>query len=323
MTAPLFTNPFLPRYSLGRKLKARLDLIDAFVRDVNEVADGAPGGEFADDLGAVRLILSGHAHYDHLMDVPALAARYMGANPPHLLTSLTGKRTLGAYKMPNVVALNEPGQNFCDFTAASRCDSREACETPDEAGRWWPAAGGPDVGPIRVFAAGSDHPPQLGGTLFWPGCHASALAAAPTKTEHYRVGEVLAFLIDFLDSAGGVAFRIYYEDAPLSPCRSEPFEKQVNADGHAVDLALLCTGNWKEVKDAETIVFKLRARDVILHHWEWFFDETPYRKRVFLGLPGSPAQPYRERVAKQLEKLGIPNPDQHVEVLKPGVRVSY
>ena len=321
MTAPLFTNPFLPAYVLGKKLRPRRDLIDDFVRTVNEVADGQANGEFAKDLHAVRVLVSGHGHYDHLMDVPALVQAYMTARPPDVLTSVTGKRTLNAYGLTKVRALNEKGANFVDFTSESTCHRVPGCEMPPEAGSWWPPAGAPDVGPFRVFAVASEHPPQLLGNLFWPGCHQEPLSKTPTRLDDYPVGEVFAFLIDLLDETGAVAFRIYYEDAPLPPCRSAALERM--AGERAVDLALLCTGNWREVPEAETIVWKLRAREVILHHWEWFFDEKPLRKRQFLGLPGSPADEYHKRVVRQLEKLGVPDPAAHVRVPRPGVRYWF
>ena len=323
MTAPLFTNPYLPDYFLGKKLRPRRKFVRDFVDSVNRIADGAAGTEFAAELKAVTLVVSGHAHYDHLLDVPAVvAAEFM--NGPTVLTSLTGKRTLTFYQVPNLIALNEPTDNYVDFTTLSACDSvSEGCSMPGGAkGKWWPSAGGTQAG-IRVLAVSSDHPPQLGGVLFWPGCHAAPLTREPTSLEDWRVGEVIAFLIDFLDTSGQVAYRIYYEDAPLPPCRRAPLKAQVEADKHEVDLALLCTGNYKEVPGTAGTVCDLGAREVILHHWEWFFDETTYGKRHLQGLPGSLPDEYRILVAQQLQSLGVDHPDDHIKVLAPGVRASY
>jgi hypothetical protein len=312
MTAPLYSNPFLPKYEVCQTPMVPIEsLISAFVEDQ----------EIADDLPQVRFILSGHAHYDHLMDVPKVRAMYMAATRPPIVASLTAKRTLAPYGLgADVVALNEPGRNFVDFKAAKR-PPPAGCEMPDEPGRWWPdSALGPDIGPIRVLATTSEHPRQFAGILFWPGCHSQPLAAVPTKAADYPVGETMAFLIDLLDERGGVAFRIYYEDAPLPPGMTAALEAQVCRDGHAVDLALLCTGNWREVPGSQTIVRKLGARDVILHHWEFFFDETPPRRRILLGLPFSEADPYKELVAAELTG---PNPGAHVQVLKPGTLRTY
>src|SRR5262245_16479100 len=68
MTAPLFTNPFPLKHLCG--VKASRKLIKAFVDDVNAVADQHPGSAFENDLKDVSVVLSGHAHYDHLLDVP-------------------------------------------------------------------------------------------------------------------------------------------------------------------------------------------------------------------------------------------------------------
>ena len=322
LTAPLFTNPF-PLTHLDN-LTASAKLIKAFVDDVNEVADGTASKEFENDLKAVSVVLSGHAHYDHLMDVPQVAKDYMGANTPFLVTNTTGKRLMAPFNLPNVVALNEPGANFVDFKDATHCSgTTSGCEMPDEAGKWWPSDQGTATSRIRVYAVSSDHPPQLFGILFFPGCQRTAFTSPPVKFGDWKMGEVIAFMIDLLDASGNVAFRIYYEDAPLPPCRSAPFEKLVTDNGHNVDLAILCAGNFTEVPGAETIVKKLRAQNVILAHWEWFFDETRYRNRIIFELPPpNSVKQYRALVLQQLQGI-VSQPEKHISVPYPGVRLTY
>jgi hypothetical protein len=318
MTAPLFTNPF-PLAHLS-SVTASPKLIKAFVDDVNEVADGAAGKDFEADLKAVAVVLSGHAHYDHLMDVPQVAQDYMSVNKPFIVSNTTGKRLMAPFNLPNVVALNEPGANFVDSRDAAHC-AGSGCDMPDEAGKWWPSDQGTATSKVRVYAVSSDHPPQLFGILFFPGCQKTAFTRPPTKFDDWKMGEVMAFMIDLLDGSGGVAFRIYYEDAPLPPCRSAPFEKLIT-DGHDVDLAILCAGNFSEVPGAETIVKRLRAQNVILSHWEWFFDEKAYRKRFIFELPPpNSVKEYRGLVLQQL--AGVSHPEEHISVPYPGVRLTY
>ena len=171
MTAPLFTNPF-PLGHLSN-LTASRKLIQAFVDDVNEFADGTASHDFEKDVKDVSVILSGHAHYDHLMDVPEMARMYMAASQPSIVTNTTGRRILAPFHLPGVVALNEPSANFVNFKDAAHCNS-SGCETPDEAGKWWPSARGTAKGRLRVYAVSSDHPPQLFGMLFFPGCQRAA-----------------------------------------------------------------------------------------------------------------------------------------------------
>jgi hypothetical protein len=320
MTAPLFTNPF-PLAHLSH-LVASQRLIKAFVDDVNEFADGTGSHEFENDVKDVSIILSGHAHYDHLMDVPEMVRMYMTANAPYIVTNTTGRRIMAPLQVANVVAINDPSANFVNFKDAAHCRSN-GCETPDEPGKWWPGDQGTSKGRIRVYAVSSDHPPQLFGMLFFPGCQRADLAAAPTKFGDWKMGEVLAFLIDLLDTGGNVAFRIYYEDAPLPPCRSQAFKDRVDGDNHAVDLAILCAGNFNEVPGAETIVKKLRAQNVVLAHWEWFFDETRYRDRIFLELPPpNSVKQYRDLVLAQLQGV-VSEPEKHIHVPLPGVRLTF
>jgi hypothetical protein len=324
LTAPLFTNPFPLKHLFNLTASARL--VKAFVDDVNKKADGLASREFEDDLKAVSVVLSGHAHYDHLMDVPQVAKDYMSVNKPFILTNTTGKRIMAPFNLPGVVALNEPGANFVDFKDAAQCTgSRLGCDMPNEAGKWWPSGQGTATSRIRVYAVGSDHPPQFLGILFFPGCQRTAFTSPPVKFGDWKMGEVMAFMIDLLDTSGNVAFRIYYEDAPLPPCRSAPFEKLVTDNGHNVDLAILCAGNFTEVPGAETIVKKLRAQNVILAHWEWFFDETRYRNRIIFELPPpNSVKQYRALVLQQLQQVqGISQPEKHISVPYPGVRLTY
>jgi hypothetical protein len=77
-------------------------------------------------------------------------------------------------------------------------------------------------------------------------------------------------------------FRIFYQDAASKPLDVvlPPF---TGSDQHAVDLAIVCAGNFKKVEDYPTLLLAaLRPKYVIVGHWEDFFhgqgdEPTPVR----------------------------------------------
>jgi hypothetical protein len=64
LTAPFFSNPSILRVAFG-EIAPRKDQIDRFL---------APPGN---GLAGATAVLVGHAHYDHLMDVPYIKQKYM------------------------------------------------------------------------------------------------------------------------------------------------------------------------------------------------------------------------------------------------------
>ncbi|HXB55406.1 MAG TPA: hypothetical protein VN461_11520 [Vicinamibacteria bacterium] len=299
MFGPLYSSP--DPISLTGKITPRTPTLDHFYA-AHHINDAAT------DL---RAILVGHAHYDHLMDVPYFMAK---APQAYVIGSVTTRRLLAGYPGlgPRVVALNEAGHNYVDFTNCASEPVLPGCVT-------WPGdRGGPyDIpgtqGRIRVRAYCSKHPPQvLHAIHFWPGCLPADLVSPPLRAEDYLEGEVLAYLIDFMQS-GQPAFRIYYQDAPVGGQMAQ-MPGAVIAE-RAVDLALLCTGNYDAVDRPEGIVSSLQAREVILHHWEDFFDPTHL---TLTTIPGLNVDRYQSRVATQL--AGHP---ERVHVLTPGLLRNF
>jgi L-ascorbate metabolism protein UlaG (beta-lactamase superfamily) len=299
MTAPLYTSPPVPALLAG-------------------ILDGDPNGprtfyarhRIEADANDIRAILVGHAHYDHLMDVPF----FMDRAPQATVYGSTSTRNVlagyGARYADRVDALNEPGRD--------RVDSRN-CRGPIpglDCGQWAGTAGEwVDVpgaaGRMRVRAFCSAHPEQVLKEIhFWPGCVAQPLTAPPTDPNVMREGEVLAFLVDFLEQ-GRVTFRLYYQDAPVQePVGWVPAD--VLAD-RAVDVALLNGGNFDAVQGAERVVGNLRARHAVIHHWENFFDPTHNDET-----PITDINTFR---AKVIHAMG--GDSNRVRLLKPGVTIGF
>lgn len=300
MTAPLYSNPPPPAF-LGEIGMNHEALDHFFARQ-----------ELASEMSDLRAILVGHGHYDHLLDVPYFLEK---APEARVYGSVTTRRILagyGASTAARVVALNEPGANHVDFTHCLD-STRRGCEiAAGEKGRWLDVAG--SQGRVRVRAFCSCHPPQvLHAIKFWPGCQEADLEHAPRRADDYPEGETLAFIVDFMES-GRPVFRIYYQDAPVS--RPVGWVSDDVIAERPVDLALLCTGNFDVVSRPEEIVSNLKARQVVLHHWEDFFD--PSTKRRLTSIPACDVNGFRKALVRELAGDAA-----RVHVLAPGVLWNF
>ena len=231
LTAPLFSNPSFMRVGLW-SIHPDTALINRFMPDASDVS----------------AILVGHAHYDHLMDVPYVARRH--APTATVYGNETTRNILAAGGVPwhRRVSLNDRAGDS------------------ENGGEWVTVAGGR----IRFMALRSDHAPHFRGIELYEGFYRSRQPDLPVFAWDWVGGETLAYLIDFLDENGQVEFRIHYADATSSPPDGH-VAPAVLAE-HPVDLAVLCPPSFSYATDyPEGILANLRPRFVMLGHWEDFF----------------------------------------------------
>lgn len=240
LTGPLFTNPGLLRSGLW-SIASDTTLVDRYMSRW--------------DVSAARAILVGHAHYDHLMDVPRVARVH--APRARIVGSRTVANTLGTWSglLDRVDVVND-----------SAGDLRTV-------GRWLRYGPG-----VRVMALRSRHAPHFEGYTLYAGRRLRPLDEMPSNAAEWLDGETYAFLVDFLDADGGVAFRVYYQDAVVAPPYGSAPEALI--EERPVDVALLVPATFDQVDwHPEALVENLRPRRVVLGHWEDFFVpvETPAR----------------------------------------------
>src|SRR5437867_4733721 len=141
------------------------------------------------DLGAldgVHSILVGHAHYDHLLDVPLIARRYIPRAT--IYGSLTTKRIL----MGDSSMRARAGR----IDSLSPADSVIA--TPWRVGRWMYSPSRR----MRFMAMQSGHAPNWWIITIAP-CHAKRdRASLPRTAWGWCRGEPVSYLIDLLDESG-------------------------------------------------------------------------------------------------------------------------
>ncbi len=198
------------------------------------------------DLAGAKAILVGHAHYDHLMDVPRTAVIH--APSARIVASRTAANLLGGWS-----------------GVADRVDLAEEYAGDQERPGRWMAYGGVRIMPLR-----SHHGPHYASYTLYPGTVERPRADEPTWATEWVDGETYAFLIDFLGAAGAVEFRVFYQDAVAEPPYG--FAPDALIAERAVDVAILVPSTFEQVPwHPEALIDNLRPRYVLLGHWEDFF----------------------------------------------------
>jgi len=323
LTAPLYTRPDMVTASTGLPVTSDAALVEASL----------PTPMIAN----VRTILSGHAHYDHLLDVPSVMARlpqstlYSNTSAQRLLDAYAPDRAPVCSSTPasatpiarsRVIALDDPTASVVDYT---NCPDKRPDGAP-LAGSWVKVPGAH----VRIFAVCSEHPDQIApGVHFAPGQVDSEQCTPPTRVDAWKEGPTLAYLVDFLDPVTDAPiYRFYYEDAPTNaPIGHVPVA--VLADKR-VDLALLCVGSSDRVEDApHSTIAGLSPRYALGGHWEDFFRPAtdPLQPILFLDVAGwttraQVAMPGSDEPKKMLHngatepaRAVLPNPGDTFEIV--------
>jgi L-ascorbate metabolism protein UlaG (beta-lactamase superfamily) len=293
LTAPLFTNPSLTDITVGEVVSAP-DVIDRYLTPA--------------DVADVKAILVGHAHYDHLMDVPHVWSMTPAAT---IYGNVATQRLLAAYDpgpscadtptpvnlIPRelVVALNDPADDRVDTRGCAGVEGCQGTLAPHP-GEWVHVPNSR----IRIMALCSSHPAQFGPVHFGGGCMEADACAPPLDAYDWREGDTLAYLIDFLDDSGAPIHRLFYQDAPADP--PVGFVPDELLEEKATDVALLCVGTYDQVADHPgAIVRHLEPRYAIGGHWESFFRtrDEPLRPIPFMDV-----EPFRVALDDALPPVG-------------------
>lgn len=251
LTAPFFTNPPLSRVAPkplfilrrnGDKLSPDSSLIE---RLLPESAD------------PTTMIVVGHSHYDHLMDVPYILRRRTKS------AFVYGSPTMRHMLMGDPALRAQP-ERVVAITGAE-------VGSADSEGKWFYNTDST----FRIMALVADHAPTFKiGPLkasFAKGVLQHDLPTLPQRANAWLAGEPLSYLIDVLEPGhASPRLRIYYQDAPnTAPLGFPPLA--VLAE-RAVDVALLCAATSNNVKDAPGRLLKLlQPSFVVAGHWEDFF----------------------------------------------------
>jgi L-ascorbate metabolism protein UlaG (beta-lactamase superfamily) len=214
-------------------------------------------------LSDVESVLVGHAHYDHVLDLPYVT--------PHLQpeTAVFGSRTLSHTLAP----LNLP------LTLHSVNDS---AATADTMGQWLSA----NRGRVRVLPIASGHPNNYAFIHVWTDRLREDRQTVPTRANHFQEGETFAFLIDLLDDDGTtIVHRIYVQTS--SRGFPDGFFPDSVLDERSVDVALLAMDCANiESSGARSIIDFIEPKTVLFCHWDNFFrtKDKPPREIVKVNM---------------------------------------
>jgi hypothetical protein len=243
MTAPSITNPHFLLLGPFMPISADTDMIDRYLPDVSNVES----------------ILVGHAHYDHLMDVPYVMQNK--AKKAHIYGSKTMIHSIApAIEKSRRHALN---------------DSMAVLNTP---GQWHYN----QSRTIRFMAIKSHHAPHFMGINFMTGTYEEDLESLPWHAFGWKEGQTLAYVIDFLGSQEEILHRVYYQDsASQQPLGLLP--EFAAKDQKRVDIAIITPASFSQVDNyPESIMNNTQARHFILGHWEDFFDNQEQDTQRFV-----------------------------------------
>jgi L-ascorbate metabolism protein UlaG (beta-lactamase superfamily) len=304
MTAPLYSNPTMGELALS-EIHVDRQRVDGLMREGHH------------DLDTVRAILSGHSHYDHLMDVPHVAL-HRARNAEIIGNDAMVKLLAPIEKQlePRALVSLEGAPGEAHLVPGTRIRVRAV-----------PSLHSPQMGPRLESKAAPLLAllfPPLPDVSLWRGEDEQRAGRLPVRVGEWTGGTALAFVIELLQPAGDeVAFRIYYQDSPTRPFHGYP-PRSSHALGY--DLAILCVGGSTEYKDFPgDIVAHLAPRYVMGVHWEDFFNPRELRppaedgtlpERVGEAIdyaPGVDEKRFLERVRAAQPPRGqaiVPCPDQ-------------
>ncbi|MGE8153244.1 MBL fold metallo-hydrolase [Pseudomonas vancouverensis] len=212
----------------------------------------------------VTMLLVGHAHFDHMLDV-AWVARKHAPNAKVYGSSTAGhilRAELPAERLVNA----EPKMARLLKTT----DARTVAQ-PDG---WFYST----RRSFRAMPIQSNHAPNATGIDLMGGNYDHDLTALPKAFWNWKEGQTTAWLVDVLDEQGRAIYRIHFQDSASDAPYGIPPDL---GDHKGVDVEILPVASWSNVRDYPRALLKVtRPRLVILAHWEDFFGGDPDHPRI-------------------------------------------
>lgn len=214
----------------------------------------------------VSMILVGHGHYDHLLDVPWI----MQHHTPNAL--VYGSRSVAHMLRGMVPASRVVSSEWAMARANPALGPRAAAQ----GGSWITSRDKH----IRVMPIENQHAPQLAGYLAASGSYQHDLTGTPVFMLSWKLGQSMAWLIDLLDERGKTVYRLHYQDSAASAPYGLP---PILADGKRIDVQILSVGSWSQVEGYPIRLLQAtQPRMVLLGHWDNFFGNDPAARRQTL-----------------------------------------
>jgi len=250
LLAPSFSNPAF----LGIK----------GIPPLRVVADAERIDRYMPPADDVSMLLVGHAHYDHLLDVPRVVSQHA-----------PNATVYGSETVAHILRGAEPP---ITRVVVPRDEQITSVGKPQLPGTWFYSSGKH----IRAMPIESMHAGHIFGINLLPGSYDHDLSELPSYVGNWNLGKhTLAWLIDLLDANGNPVYRIHYQDSAAQPPYGFP---PLLSDGKGIDVEILCAGSWDQVSQYPGSLLNVtKPRLVIVGHWENFFGNDPLQPQTIPG----------------------------------------
>lgn len=237
--------------------------------DITAIRKGMRG------IDHVTMVLVGHGHYDHLLDVAEVVRSHVPGATVYGSTSVLN--TLRAELAANQYSIVDVQQQMAK-----------------EKEPWFVST----RGQIRAMPIISMHAPNIF-TPYMDGDQPPGATSLPTSLFGWKQGQVLAWLVDLLDATDKVVYRIHFQDsASDAPFGFPP----ALGDGKRVDVQILPVASWDKAHDyPDALLNRNQPRLIVLAHWErfvggkakdakpmWFSGEDEFVAKVRANANGAP-----------------------------------
>ncbi len=235
-----------------------------------------------------KFILTTHAHYDHIMDIPVLVDSVFH----HQTTIFGNKQTISILK------------NF--QVPDSLCNSI----TTDQLNKWV------EINEqLRFMPLAYGHAPHMrifGLPLNFMAKHRDSLSTPPKRTKDFPEGDCLAYVLEFRNDEKSV-FRILL----MNGSASEKLDINAIPKG-SIDLAVFCVASHNFTKTnayPTNYIQTLNPKNILFVHWENFF--KPHSHQPQKAVPFTNFRSLNKKL-----KMSTYNPE-NILMMNPMSTVTY
>lgn len=228
LTDPYISNLSTLQVSLG-KVKTDVNYVELYI---NPAA-----------LRKVKMVMVGHSHYNHLLDLPHLL-RYIPSETPILLNH-TGKHILAYYQLKHqLVVVN-------DIAGTER-----------QLGYWYYGSDST----VRAMAFNSVHQPKLAGIGAQDRIYGSDISGEPILVSDWQAGKTYSYVIDFLND-GEVTYRMLFMSSGAT-APNGMFPKSLLKEHSINDMFISASAKLEFDEYPRPLIDLCAPERIFLIHWE-------------------------------------------------------
>lgn len=247
-------------------------------------------GKADDAEGNIKAVLVSHAHYDHIMDVPALwKLKLLNQSQVHFVGSPTSIHYLRGASLPAKQMQEVIPDSATNYKKVGKSFSfGQLTDQPH----------------IKVHPIINKHAPHtrfIGFPItFFKG--KAKRDKWPKKRSRFKEGQNYSYLIDFLDEQQNITCRVLVQSSCSKPKKG--FIPPSLKDEHPIDVAVLGVASYKYVKPyPEDLIKYLKPRHVVMAHWENFFRKLDQLKEKPQAVPKSDIKKFVKKVAQLMKAI--------------------